>query len=92
LICSKEERGIPSMPRSSDGRKMQGEYERAWGLSNSNRGRRRVRQPRALFFPRKNRCLADFAAGIRRISAKSGEDGRGGALASLSASLSKRLF
>ena len=29
------------------------------------------------FFPGKNRCLADFAAGIRRISAKSGEGGRG---------------
>ena len=30
------------------------------------------------FFPGKNRCLADFAAGIRRISAKSGEDSGGG--------------
>ena len=38
----------------SDGRKTQGERERAWGLWNSNRGRRRVRRPRALMFAQKN--------------------------------------
>ena len=51
----------------SDGRKTQGEHEIVSGHSNSNRGRRRVRRPRALIFLWKNRCIADFAAGIRRI-------------------------
>ena len=62
----------------SDARKTQGEHERASNRSNSHRGRRCVRRPRALIFPWKNRNLADFAAGIRRIPAKSGSGGRGG--------------
>ena len=43
-------------------------------------------------FPWKNRCLADFATGIRRIQAKSGEGNRGGETSSPSASISKSLF
>ncbi|MDD6884967.1 MAG: hypothetical protein PUD50_14775, partial [Eubacteriales bacterium] len=43
-----------------------------------HRVRRRERRLRALTFPWKNRCLAEFAAGIRRLSAKSGEGVRGG--------------
>ena len=54
--------------RPSGCRKTQGEHERAWGHANSNRGRRRVRRHTG----------AGFAAGTRRISAKSGEDDRGG--------------
>ena len=41
-------------------------------------------------FPWKNRSLADFAAGIRRISAESGEGGEG--IASPPISLPKSLF
>ena len=63
--------------RASDCRKTQREHERDWGHWNSNRGRRRERRPRVLIFPWKNRSLADFAAGIHRISAKSGEGGGG---------------
>ena len=68
--------------RPSSCRKTQGEHERAWGHANSNRGRRRVRRHTG----------AGFAAGTRRISAQSGEDDRGGALSSPSASLSKSLL
>ena len=36
---------------SLGGQKTQGAHERAWGHSNSNRGRRRERRLRALIFP-----------------------------------------
>ena len=66
-----------AFPTLSGCRKTQGEHARASGFSNSNRGRRRARRPRALIFSRKNHCLAGFAAEIRRIPAESREGGRG---------------
>ena len=60
------------------------EHERAEALSNSNRPRRRVRRGQDDYcvgkshFQSKNRFLAVFAAGIRRIHAKTGEAGNGG--------------
>ena len=92
LICLKRITKATPCRGCADGRKTQGEYERAWSHSNSNRGRWRERRPWALLFPGKIAALqilrpesAGYKQNLERVAVV-------GKQAPPSASLSKSLF